>query len=77
MLTSTTQALHAVQQRLHGIAGLYRVEAAMRADPVCYSLADHFSAARHLQIALIEEWRLQQFLPTDAPNDPQPLPGAA
>ena len=77
MLTSTTQALHAAQQRLHGMSGLYRAEAALRAEPACYSLAEHFSTARHLQIALIEEWRLQQFLPTEASNDPPALPGAA
>lgn len=77
MIVATTQALHAVQQRLHGMAGLYRREAVMRADPFRFSLADHFNTARHLQIAVVEEWRLQQFLPTEAPNDPPALPGAA
>jgi hypothetical protein len=78
MLLATTQALHAAQQRLHGMSGLYRAEAALRANPGHYTLAEHFNTARHLQIALIEEWRLQQFLPTEAPNDPpQHLPGAA
>lgn len=77
MLTSTTQALHAAQQRLHSMAGLYRAEAAHRAAPGRYTLAEHFSTSRHLQIALVEEWRLQQFLPTEAPNDPPAMPGAA
>ena len=78
MLIPITQALCAVQQRLHGLNGLFRAEAALRAEPGCYSLAEHFSTVRHLQIALIEEWRLQQFLPAEAPNDPQQtLPGAA
>ena len=78
MLTSTTQALHAAQQRLHSMSGLYRAEAAHRAAPGRYSLAEHFNTARKLQIAVVEEWMQQKLLPTEAPNDPQQtLPGAA
>ncbi len=72
-----TQALHAAQQRLHAMNGLYRDEAAHRADPGRYTLAEHFSTSRKLQIELVEEWRLQQFLPTEAANDQPSLPGAA
>lgn len=79
MLLPTTQRLARVQAQLHGMAGLYRAEAALRrAAPACYSLAEHFNTAQKLQIAVVEEWILQQMLPTEAPNDPQPaLPGAA
>ena len=78
MLTSTTQALASVQAQLHGMAGLYRAEAVMRADPCRFSLAEHFNTARKLQIAIVEEWMQQQMLPTEAANDPpQHLPGAA
>ena len=78
MLIPTTQHLARVQAQLHGLAGLYREEAAHRANPGCYTLAEHFNTARKLQIAVVEEWMQQQMLPTEAPNDPQPaLPGAA
>lgn len=78
MLTSTTQRLARVQAELYGMAGLYRDEAAHRADPGSYTLSEHFNTARKLQIAIVEEWMQQQMLPTEAPNDPpQHLPGAA
>lgn len=76
MLT-TTQRLARVQAQLHGMAGLYRDEVAHRAEPGRYTLAEHFNTARKLQIGIVEEWMQQQFLPTEAPNDPQDLPGAA
>ena len=78
MLTLITQALASVQAQLHGMAGLYREEAAHRANPGRYTLSEHFNTARKLQIAIVEEWMQQQMLPTEAPNDPpQHLPGAA
>ena len=77
MLIATTQRLARVQAQLYGMAGLYRDEAAHRADPGSYTLSEHFNTARKLQIAIVEEWRLQQFLPTEAPNDPPAMPGAA
>ena len=77
MLIATTQRLARVQAQLHGMSGLYRDEAAHRADPGSYTLAEHFNTARKLQIGIVEEWMQQQMLPTEAPNDPPAMPGAA
>lgn len=77
MLIATTQHLARVQAQLHGMAGLYRDEAAHRADPGRYTLSEHFNTARKLQIAVVEEWMQQKLLPTEAPNDPPAMPGAA
>lgn len=77
MLIATTQRLARVQAQLYGMAGLYRDEAAHRADPGSYTLAEHFNTARKLQIGIVEEWMQQQMLPTEAPNDPPDMPGAA
>ena len=77
MLLPTTQHLARVQAQLHGMAGLYRDEAVHRATPARYTLSEHFNTARKLRIAVVEEWMQQQFLPTEAPNDPPAMPGAA
>lgn len=49
-----------------------------RRTPDGFSRELHQQRATQLQQALMEQWLLQQFLPTEAANDPQPaLPGAA
>ena len=49
-----------------------------RRTPDGFSRELHQQRATQLQQALVEQWLLQQFLPTEAANDPQPaLPGAA
>lgn len=77
MLIATTQALHAVQQRLHGLRGLHSIRMSTLRTPDGFSRELKAELAMRLQRDAFEEWRYQQFLPTEAPNDPQPLPGAA
>lgn len=77
MLLTTTQALHAVQQRLHGPGGLYAMQMCTRRTPDGFSAELKAEVAMRLQRDAFEEWRAQQFLPTEAANDPEPLPGAA
>lgn len=78
MLTSTTQALLQLQPILYALDGLHAMAWKMRAHPNL--VMPNFAAqhARQMRQALAQRWALQQFLPTEAPNDPpQHLPGAA
>ena len=78
MLTSTTQALLQLQPILYALDGLHATAWKMRAHPNL--VMPNFAAqhARQMRQALAQRFVLQQFLPTEAPNDPQPaLPGAA
>lgn len=77
MLLPTTQALHAVQQRLHGLRGLHSIRMSTLRTPDGFSAELKRDMAMQLRRAEFEAWRYQQFLPTEAANDPQPLPGAA
>ena len=80
MLIPTTQALASVQAELGALRlryaqtmpGHHEGPRTARID------GDHRAVAMRLRLAEFEEWRLQQFLPAEAPNDPQrTLPGAA
>lgn len=79
MLLATTQALASVQAELnalrlryaHTLPGHHEGPRTERID------SDHRHAAMRMRLAEFEEWRLQQFLPTEAPNDPPAMPGAA
>lgn len=78
MLTSTTQALLQVQDILLApLDGLHATARKMAAHPNL--VMPNFAAqhARQMRQALAQRFVLQQFLPTEAANDPQPLPGAA
>lgn len=78
MLTPTTQALLQVQDILQApFDGLHAVARKMVAHPSL--VMPNFAAqhATHMRQALAQRWALQQFLPTEAPNDPPALPGAA
>lgn len=78
-LLTVTQELHAVQCALHSPeVGYYANERARRRTPDGFSRELHMRMAMRLQRAVVDEWRLQQFLPTEAPNDPPVMqPGAA
>lgn len=79
MLTSTTQALLQVQDiLLSPFDGLHATARKMAAHPNL--VMPNFAAkhARQMRQVLAQRFVLQQFLPTEAANDPQPaLPGAA
>lgn len=78
MVLSTTQALLQLQPILYALDGLHATAWKMRARPNL--VMPNFAAqhARQMRQALAQRFVLQQFLPTEAPNDPpQHLPGAA
>ena len=78
MLTLITQALAQLQPILYALDGLHATAWKMRAHPNL--VMPNFAAqhARQMRQALAQRWALQQFLPAEAPNDPQQtLPGAA
>ena len=78
MLTPTTQALAQLQPILYALDGLHATAWKTRAHPNL--VLPNFAAqhARQMRQALAQRWALQQFLPAEAPNDPQQtLPGAA
>jgi len=78
MLTPTTRALAQLQPILYALDGLHATAWKMRAHPNL--VMPNFAAqhARQMRQALAQRWALQQFLPAEAPNDPQQtLPGAA
>ena len=73
--TSTAQAICVVQQRLQG---LHVATMNHRRTPDGFSRELKRDVAMHRRRAIAEEWCLQQFLPTEAPNDPPVMqPGAA
>lgn len=76
--TTTAQALADVQRALYSPrTGLHAAAMSRRRTPDGFSRDLHRDLAMWLQRAAHDEWRLQQFLPTEAANDTQPLPGAA
>ena len=78
MILAATQALAELQPILLALDGLHGTARKMRAHP--HLVMPNFAAqhARQMRQALAQRWALQQFLPTEAPNDPQrTLPGAA
>jgi len=80
MLTPTTQALASVQAELSALRLRYaHTMPGHHEGPRTASIdGEHRAVAMRLRLAEFEEWRLQQALPTEAPNDPpQHLPGAA
>ena len=79
MLTSITQALLQVQDMLLSpFDGLHATARKMAAHPTLVMPNFRAQHTAHMRHALAQRWALQQFLPTEAPNDPQPvLPGAA
>jgi len=80
MLTPTTQALASVQAELSALRLRYaHTMPGHHEGPRTASIdGEHRAVAMRLRLAEFEEWRLQQCLPTEAPNDPpQHLPGAA
>ena len=80
MFTPTTQALASVQAELSALRLRYaHTMPGHHEGPRTASIdGEHRAVAMRLRLAEFEEWRLQQFLPTEAPNDPpQHLPGAA
>lgn len=74
MLLATTQALNALQQRLHG---LHAATLSHLRTPDGFSAELKAEVRMQLRRAEFEAWRYQQFLPTEAPNDPPAMPGAA
>lgn len=77
MLLSTTQALANVQAELSALRFGYFKTMHRHCEPGKFDVGVHRSCAMKLRLAEFEEWRLQQFLPTEAANDPPALPGAA
>jgi len=77
MLAPVTQALCQLQPILYGPGGLHHDSRSLRRTPDGFSRELHQRHAHNLRAALSQRWALQQMLPTEAPNDPQPLPGAA
>lgn len=78
MLTATTQDLWRTQVQLNGLRIGYLETAPRRCKPGEFNADEHRRIAMRMRLTEFEEWRLQQFLPTEAPNDPQPaMPGAA
>lgn len=78
MLLATTQALLQVQYILQApFDGLHATARKMAAHPAL--VMPNFAAqhARHMRQALAQRWALQQFLPSEAPNDPPAMPGVA
>lgn len=80
MLIATTQRLARVQDELNALRLRYaHTMPGHHEGPRTASIdGEHRAVAMRMRLAEFEEWRLQQFLPTEAPNDPpQHLPGAA
>lgn len=79
MLTSTTQALASVQAELNALRLRYaHTLPGHHEGPRTASIdGEHRAVSMRMRLAEFEEWRLQQFLPTEAPNDPPAMPGAA
>ena len=79
MLTAITQTLLQVQDMLLApFDGLHATARKMAAHPKLVMPNFRAKHAAHMRHALAQRWALQQFLPTEAPNDPQrTLPGAA
>lgn len=79
MLLATTQALARVQVELSALRMGYAKTMPGHHDGPRTERIDfeHRHVAMRMRLAEFEEWRLQQFLPTEAPNDPPAMPGAA
>ena len=78
MLTTTTRQLCELQDILYALDGLHATGWKMKAHPKLVMPNFRAQHTAHMRQALAQRWALQQFLPTEAPNDPQPvLPGAA
>lgn len=76
--TSTAQALADVQRALYlPRTGLHAAAMSRRRTPDGFSRELHRDLAMWLQRAAHDEWRLQQFLPTDSANDASSAPSAA
>lgn len=73
MIVATTQDLHAVQHRLHG---LHAATLSHLRTPDGFSAELKAEVRMQLRRAEFEAWRYQQFLPSEAANDP-PVVGAA
>lgn len=74
----TAAALADIQRALYTPrTGLHAAAMSRRRTPDGFSRELHRDLAMWLQRAVHDEWRLQQFLPTEAPNDPPAMPGAA
>ena len=69
---SVAAGLHAVQQRLYGTRGLHAMVMCFRRTPDGFSRELKRDVRMQLQRDTVDEWRLQQFLPMTAANDPQP-----
>lgn len=74
MLTATTQGLARVQGELSALRLRYaQTMPGHHEGPRTASTdGEHRAVAMRMRLAEFEEWRLQQFLPTEAPNDPLP-----
>jgi len=78
MLLATTQALLQVQDMLLSpFDGLHATARKMAAHPTLVMPNFRAQHTAHVRQALAQRWALQQFLPTEAPNDPPAMPGAA
>ena len=77
-VTAICAELASVQRALYSPRnGLYAAAMSRRRTPDGFSAELHRDLAMHLQRAVFDEWRLQQFLPPTAANDQPSLPGAA
>jgi hypothetical protein len=77
MLLAITQDLAHVQAKLSALRLGYFRSMHRHCEPGKFDAGAHRSCAMKLRLAEFEEWRAQQFLPTEAPNDPPAMPGAA
>lgn len=77
MLTPITRAMCDLQALLYAPNGLHHDSRSLRRTPDGFSRELHQRHAHNLRAALAQRWALQQFLPTEAPNDPPAMPGAA
>jgi len=77
MLLATTQALARTQTELIGLRFAHHVTMHRHCEPGKFNAGKHAAVAMRMRLAEFEEWRLQQFLPTEAANDLPSLPGAA
>lgn len=77
MIVTITQDLARVQAKLSALRLGYFRSMRRHCEPGKFDAGVHSSCAMKLRLAEFEEWRLQHFLPTEAANDPPPLPSVA
>ena len=77
--THAAQQLCTLQTLLYSLNGwgLHVAERAMRRTPDGFSRELRAEHSALLTRSVAERWVLQQMLPSEAPNDPPALPGAA